>query len=65
VQQSNFPHAMPVLLRDAQRVETWLAPSTRAPSGVGEPGVPPLAPALGNALAKLTGRRLRSLPFEP
>jgi isoquinoline 1-oxidoreductase beta subunit len=63
VQQSNFPDSMPVLLRDAPMVETWLVPSTRPPAGVGEPGVPPLAPALGNALAKLTGRRLRSLPF--
>jgi isoquinoline 1-oxidoreductase beta subunit len=63
VQQSNFPDSMPILLRQAPRVETWLVPSARPPSGVGEPGVPPLAPALGNALASLTGRRFRNLPF--
>jgi len=38
-------------------------PSERAPSGAGEPGVPPLAPALANALFSLTGKRLRSLPL--
>jgi isoquinoline 1-oxidoreductase beta subunit len=63
VQQSNFPDSMPILLRQAPCVETWLVSSARPPSGVGEPGVPPLAPALGNALASLTGRRFRSLPF--
>ena len=34
-------------------------------SGCGEPGVPPIAPAIANAYAKLTGNRLRSLPFFP
>jgi isoquinoline 1-oxidoreductase beta subunit len=39
--------------------------STELPSGTGEPGVPPLAPALANAYAQLTGTRLRTLPFFP
>jgi isoquinoline 1-oxidoreductase beta subunit len=63
VQQSNFPASPAVLLQDAPKVETWLVPSERPPGGVGEPGVPPLAPALGSALFALTGKRLRSLPF--
>jgi isoquinoline 1-oxidoreductase beta subunit len=39
--------------------------STNPPSGIGEPGVPPLAPALANAYARLTGIRVRTLPFFP
>jgi isoquinoline 1-oxidoreductase beta subunit len=39
-------------------------PSLAAPSGIGEPGVPPLAPAIGNAIAAATGERLYSLPFD-
>ena len=44
-------------------IETHIVPSTRAPSGVGEPGTPPVAPALANALFVLTGTRLRELPL--
>jgi isoquinoline 1-oxidoreductase beta subunit len=63
VQQTNFP-AYPMLrMADAPRIETHLLPSTRAPGGVGEPGTPPVAPALANALFALTGRRLRDLPL--
>ena len=64
VQQSNF-HNYPMLtLAQAPEVETWIVPSTQAPAGVGEPGVPPIAPALANALFALTGKRLRSLPLQ-
>jgi len=63
VQQSNF-HNYPLLtLAQTPVVHTWLVPSTHAPSGVGEPGVPPVAPALANALFVLTGKRLRALPL--
>ena len=50
-------------LADTPRIETYLLPSTRSPSGVGEPGTPPAAPALANALFVLTGNRSRSLPL--
>jgi isoquinoline 1-oxidoreductase beta subunit len=64
VQQGNFDRYPMVLLAQAPQVETWIVPSTRPPAGVGEPGVPPLAPALANALFVLTGNRLRSLPLQ-
>ena len=63
VQQTNFPSYPLVRLAQAPLVQTWLVPSTRSPAGVGEPGVPPLAPAVANALFTLTGKRLRSLPL--
>ena len=63
VQQSNFPGYPMVRLADAPQVETWLLPSQRHPTGVGEPGVPPLAPAVANALFALTGTRRRALPL--
>lgn len=63
VQQGNFP-AYPMLsLGSSPQVETWIVRSSRAPGGVGEPGVPPLAPAVANALFALNGKRHRSLPF--
>jgi isoquinoline 1-oxidoreductase beta subunit len=64
VQQRNF-HQHPVLgLAQAPQVHTYIVPSERAPGGVGEPGVPPLAPAVANALFALNGQRLRSLPLK-
>jgi isoquinoline 1-oxidoreductase beta subunit len=63
VRQKNFPQYAMVGLTQAPVVETYLVSSERAPGGAGEPGVPPLAPALANALFSLTGKRLRSLPL--
>ena len=64
VQQRNFDSYPMLSLAQAPRVETWLIPSQRPPSGVGEPGVPPLAPAVANALFVLTGKRQRALPLQ-
>jgi isoquinoline 1-oxidoreductase subunit beta len=65
VQQSNF-HDYPVLrLNQMPVVEVHVVPSSEKPGGAGEPGTPPIAPAVGNALFALTGRRLRRLPFDP
>jgi len=63
VQQSNYPSYPMVRMAQAPVVETWLVSSERAPCGVGEPGVPPLAPAVANAWFALTGERRRALPF--
>lgn len=63
VRQSNF-HDLPVLrMAEAPVVQTWIVPSARPPSGVGETAVPPIAPAVANALYVITGRRARSLPL--
>jgi len=63
VRQRNFPDYPMLRLADSPRIETHLVPSTRSPGGVGEPGTPPAAPALANALFVLTGNRSRSLPL--
>ncbi len=61
--QSNF-HDYPVLRMDrAPQVETVIIASAAPPEGVGEPGLPPLAPAVASAVFQLTGQRLRSLPL--
>ena len=45
-------------------IEAYFVPSTEAPTGAGEPPVPPLAPALANALFAATKKRVRSLPIQ-
>ena len=63
VQQSNF-HDYPVLrMSEMPRVEVHIVESADSPHGVGEPAVPPLAPAVANALAMVTGRPVRRLPL--
>ena len=63
VRQSNFPDYPVIGLAESPRIETYLVASTSPPTGVGEPGTPPIAPAVANALFVLTGRRLRELPL--
>jgi len=63
VQQSNFPSYPMVRMAQAPQVQTWIVPSERPPGGIGEPGVPPVAPAVANALFALTGQRRRTLPL--
>ena len=64
VEQSNF-HNYPVLrINDMPRIEVHIVPGGTAPTGVGEPGTPPIAPAVSNAIFALTGKRLRELPFK-
>ncbi|MDH5217965.1 MAG: molybdopterin-dependent oxidoreductase, partial [Gammaproteobacteria bacterium] len=65
VRQRNF-YDFP-LLRSSEtpRVETYIVQSAEPPSGIGEPGVPPLAPAVANAVFAASGVRVRSLPIKP
>jgi isoquinoline 1-oxidoreductase beta subunit len=63
VQQSNFHDYRPLRLHEMPVVEVHIVPSTERPSGVGEPGVPPIAPAVANAVFAATGERLRRLPL--
>lgn len=53
VEQSNFPDYEPLRISDIKAIETHIMPSAEAPTGIGEPGTPPSAPALANAIAQL------------
>ena len=63
VEQSNWHDYRVPIHVDAPRVDVHLVPSADPPTGMGECGVPPIAPAIANAVAALTGKRWRSLPF--
>lgn len=65
VDQANF-HQYEVLRLPGmpKRIEVHIVPSNEAPTGVGEPGTPPIAPAVANAVRAATGKRLRRLPFD-
>lgn len=64
VEQSNFGDYTVARMNQMPPVAVHIVPSSEAPTGMGEPGFPPLAPALANAVAALTGQRLRELPFK-
>jgi len=61
--QRNFDTYRSLRIHEMPRVEVHIVASNEKPSGVGEPGVPPLAPAVANAVAKLGGPRVRRLPL--
>jgi isoquinoline 1-oxidoreductase beta subunit len=63
VDQGNFDDYEPLRITDMPLVETHIVASGEAPTGVGEPGTPPVAPAVSNALMAATGKRRRKLPF--
>jgi isoquinoline 1-oxidoreductase beta subunit len=64
VVQGNFDTYPVLRINEMPVVEVHIVPSTEAPGGVGEPGTPPIAPAVANAVFALTGQRIRSLPIE-
>lgn len=63
VQQSNFHDYQVLRIDQMPEVEVYIMPSAEAPTGIGEPGLPPVAPAVANAIAAATGKRLRKLPL--
>jgi isoquinoline 1-oxidoreductase beta subunit len=63
VVQSNFHDYRNLRIDEMPKVEVHIVPSAENPTGVGEPGVPPIAPAVANAFFQLTGQRVRRLPF--
>ncbi len=65
IAQTNFNKYRVMRIGEMPQVTVQIMPSTEPPAGVGEPGVPPLAPALANAYARLTGLRKRDLPLFP
>jgi isoquinoline 1-oxidoreductase beta subunit len=64
VEQGNFDDYPVLRFDEMPQISVHIVPSTAAPTGVGEPGTPPIAPAVANAIAAATGKRLRGLPFD-
>jgi isoquinoline 1-oxidoreductase beta subunit len=65
VRQRNFNEYQVLRMNDMPRIHTKLVASDAAPTGMGEVGVPTVAPAIANAMFRLTGKRLRELPMSP
>jgi CO/xanthine dehydrogenase Mo-binding subunit len=63
VKQSNFNDYQVLRIAEMPRVEVFIVQSSEDPHGVGEPAVPPLAPAVANAVAMATGQPVRRLPL--
>ncbi|NOC83863.1 xanthine dehydrogenase family protein molybdopterin-binding subunit [Ruegeria sp. HKCCD6428] len=64
VDQYNFPDYEPLRIGDIAAIDVHIVPSAEAPTGVGEPGTPPSAPALANAIKALSGLHVAQLPME-
>jgi isoquinoline 1-oxidoreductase beta subunit len=65
VEQGNFHDYQVLRMNEMPRVEVHILPSTEKPGGIGEPGTPPIAPAVTNAIFAATGKRVRTLPIDP
>jgi isoquinoline 1-oxidoreductase beta subunit len=64
VVQSNFHDYAPLRFSEMPQIEVYIVESSEHPTGIGEPGTPPIGPAVANAVFKLTGKRLRRMPFD-
>jgi isoquinoline 1-oxidoreductase beta subunit len=63
VEQDNFNGYRVLRMNEMPKIEVYIVPSAEAPTGVGEPGVAPIGPAVANAIFAASGRRVRVLPF--
>jgi isoquinoline 1-oxidoreductase beta subunit len=63
MQQSNFHNYRMLRINQTPNVDVHFIQSDNAPTGLGEPALPPLAPAVGNAIFTATGHRIRSMPI--
>jgi len=63
VEQGNFGEYAPIRINEMPKVEVHIVASAEKPTGIGEPGVPPVAPAVANAIAAATGKWLTRMPF--
>ena len=63
VEQGNFGEYAPIRINEMPRVDVHIVASAEKPTGIGEPGVPPVAPAVANAIAAATGKWLTRMPF--
>ena len=64
VVQGNFDDYAPLRMEETPAVEVYYVPNTEVPTGIGEPSVPPIAPALCNAIYAATKKRIRALPIQ-
>ena len=64
VEQNNFDGYDPIRMNEAPPIEVYLVINKEEPGGMGEPGLPPIAPAVANAIFAASGQRLRRLPFQ-
>jgi isoquinoline 1-oxidoreductase beta subunit len=62
--ETNFHLFTPLRHDEAPKIEVHIMKNEEDPTGVGEPGLPPVAPALCNAIFNLTGKRIRKLPLD-
>lgn len=63
VEQSNFDDYPVLRIDEMPKIEVYIVPNNQAPTGIGEPGVPPIAPAVVNAVSAAIGKRVRKLPL--
>jgi isoquinoline 1-oxidoreductase subunit beta len=63
VEQNNFDAYQVLRMNEMPKVEVHIVQSNEAPTGIGEPGVAPIGPAVANAIFAATGKRSYSLPF--
>ncbi len=62
--ETNFNHFPTLSMKETPQIDVHIVPSDKTPTGIGEPALPPVAPALMNAVFAVTGKRIRRLPFK-